>query len=163
VRLCYSSSRPFLVQAARRTSFADGSQIDALIAIGRFACDLVAALDYNLSVGPDEGLPVGHCAAMVTLAQCLFFADMLSGARRERSKVWSRVGTPVGWTLSGKTPGYSPSKLMLRCSRFGGSRNWINQKSHVPNPLASVIGGGAAVLISVTLRQITLLGSRIYR
>jgi hypothetical protein len=49
------------VRAVRRTPVADGPHVGSLIAIGEIAGDLLGTLDYNLTVGPDEALPVGHC------------------------------------------------------------------------------------------------------
>lgn len=61
------------VRAVRRTPVADGPSVDSLISIGEIAGDLLATLDYNLSVGPDQGLPVGHCVSMLNPAAMPMF------------------------------------------------------------------------------------------
>jgi hypothetical protein len=56
------------VRAVRRTPVADGANVDSLVEVGEIVGDLVATLNYNLSVGPDEALPVGHYVARVDSA-----------------------------------------------------------------------------------------------
>ncbi len=53
------------VRALRRVPVADSPNLDSLAATSEFAGDLLATLDYNLSVGAGEALPIEHCVVLV--------------------------------------------------------------------------------------------------
>jgi hypothetical protein len=53
------------VRALRKMPVADDPNLDSLAAMSELAGDLLATLDYNLSVGAGQGLPVEHCIVLV--------------------------------------------------------------------------------------------------
>ena len=53
------------VRALRRMPVADYSRLDSLATMSELAGDLLATLEYNLSVAPEERFPVEHCVVVV--------------------------------------------------------------------------------------------------